>query len=186
MKTKFINLLPAIRARMIRKTYFIRLATIIFFALATTVFLYGILSIPTYIYLNSEVEGQQQVLSTLKVQLSKQHIEEVEKRITKLNNNSKFLETINGHITASGVVRRVLTVPRVGVTLSQITYFVSKTTKKITVMISGNAGTRNELQQYQRDLQNTSFISSADLPVDVYAKEKDIAFTMKLTGTFKP
>ncbi len=171
---------------MIRKTYFTRLASVVLLALAMAVLLYGLFGIPIYMYLNNEVRSQQQVLSGLKAQLSKQHVEEVENRITALNNNSRFLETIGGHITASSVVRWVLAVSRVGITLSQITYNVSKTTKKITMMVSGSAGTRDELQQYQRALQNTSFISDAELPVDVYAKKKNIAFSIKLTGTFKP
>ncbi len=187
MENKYINLLPVSRRRYIRRDYFTRVISIavLFTSLLTIVF--GILQIPTYTYLKREVARQNQTLDNLKIQLATQHIKKIKTRLHNLNINTVFLTKLSSIPVASASVLTVLSVNHKGIKILRMTYTYTmpktKSGEKITMF--GTASTRSALQQYKRALQAQSFISRVDLPVDSYAKDTDISFTMTLVGTFQ-
>lgn len=185
MTNKNINLLPYARLRAIRISYFVRFATIATAITATLVFIYGLMLIPTYLSLKSKFEDQQHVLKNLKSQLATQDIKNTEVRLRALKQNTVFLSTL-GKVSMSGTaIRLVLSVPHNGISLRQIVFSAPSAEKNGKMIVTGNALTRETLQRYQRALEKVSFISDVKLPIDAYAKDSSIPFTITLVGAFK-
>ncbi len=67
-----------------------------------------------------------------------------------------------------------------------MTYTAAVTAHTNTITISGIAQTRTSLRNYQQAFERASFIKKVGLPVNMYAKDANIKFTMTLTETFTP
>ncbi|HEX8946620.1 MAG TPA: hypothetical protein VF829_00165 [Candidatus Paceibacterota bacterium] len=180
------NLLPLPRIRAMRRAYFVRLATIALLGGAVLVTVHGFLSAPAYLYLSREATSQRQELESLNAQLSRQRIGETNARLKALNENTAFLAGLKDVPMASAAIRAVLGIPHEGIAISSVSYTAPQPPKPGTMVLSGTATTRNALQQYQHALEAAPFITGVNLPVEAYAKETDIAFTVTLTGTATP
>jgi len=187
MENKYINLLPASRLRTIRRDYFMRVISIAVLFTALLIIVFGILQVPTYTYLKHETVIQNQKLDSLKAQLATQNVQDTKKRLHDLNTNTIFLTGLSNVPMTSSAIRAALSVNHTGVKILRLTYTatVSKIKGSEKMTLFGTASTRSALQKYKRALQAKSFINRVDLPVDSYAKDTDISFTMTLIGTFQ-
>lgn len=155
-------------------------------AAAILIAVHGLLSIPSYIYLQTERVEQQQILTKLTAQLSAQNVQSTNAHLKTLNNDTTLLTKLAEKPSASKALQKILKIPRKGITLSSMTYTAATTAHANAITISGVAQTRTSLQKYQQAFGQASFIKKVDLPVNVYAKDTNIKFTMTLTETFTP
>ncbi len=182
MQNKLTNILPGERLQTLKRGYFLRLATIAITITALLVATYGILRTPSYIYLQSRSAVLQQTLTELSTQLSTQDIKNTNTQLKQLESNTTFLTKLATEPSASFALESVLGIARKGVTLSSMTYTAISKTHSNKITLSGVAQTRNSLQHYQELFKDAPFITSVNLPVNVYSKDANIKFTMTLTG----
>ncbi len=185
MYSKPINLLPSSEVKHVHKEYLVRLWTVVIIALSILVLIQIALLFPSYRILkvkHNQLNTTYQYLS----QITAQNIASIKIRINTLNKQATFFSTLSEAPSATAAIKQVLSVDRAGIVLKGITYTAPKKGKQAQIIIGGIASDRRTLQIYQELLQSTPYISSAHLPVSVYAKDTNIKFSMTLIGSFLP
>lgn len=180
MSTELTNLLPAARRASLARDYRFRFGVAALAALVALIFCAGALLVPTYVFLAGTIRAKEVRLASVRSTMSSADEKALAERLSMLSNNVTTLSDFSNGLSASGLVRSVLAVPRPGVVLSGFVY-TSGANKSDTLAISGTAATRDVLRRYQLSLQEVSFVRTADLPVSAYAKDAHIPFTITLT-----
>jgi hypothetical protein len=185
MPNRLTNLLPSGHVRSVRRQYFMRLATVGMLMLALLIAMQAILLVPTYLYARTQVA---QNTATLAASGEGGSVEEQE-----FQTRSQELARISGDLagltqlpSASNAIRSVLAVPHPGVALSGFTFSAPKGEAPARLDVSGIAASRDTLRQYAAALSALPFVTNADLPISAYAKERDISFTITLSGSLMP
>ena len=186
MSSELINLLPRSRARAFRRGYFVRLATVALLLVALLVLLHGVLLVPTFLYARGEVARDRQQLALLDTSTQTSEEQEITARTNVLKGTVGYLTRVANVPTMSAALRAVLLVPRPGIALTGFTYTAPTGTGQPSMQLTGKADSRDALRNYVSALGQLSFVTSADLPISAYAKERDIDFTITLTGTLRP
>lgn len=186
MFPELTNLLPRSQVRAFRRQYFLRLCTLACLLLTGVIIVHGLLLIPSYLFAQNEVSRETSQLDTLNANLHTTEEAQVQKRLSNLSANVKYLDTLATSTTASAALRATLAVPRTGITLTGFTFVPSVGTRPGTMALSGMAATRDTLRAYALALGALPFVTNADLPISAYAKDNDIPFTITLTGSLRP
>lgn len=186
MPPELMNLVPSDMTDAFRRDYFIRLATVSMLALAALIVIHGILLAPTYIFLETQIEGRQTQLKEIAASLNTTEEQQVNERLGLLESDTTYLKQLGTATSASGAVTALLGISRPGIHIAGFTFTAPQGSAGVQMTLTGIADTRETLRSYVLALQGVPFISSVDLPVSAYAKDKDIDFTMTLTGSFTP
>lgn len=184
MANELTNLLPEARKELIVREYRFRLGVVAALLLSLLVGVAAILLVPTYIFLVANTNAKETRLTDIKASLSSGEEVALSKRLSTLSSNASSLISLSKTSSVSVLLRSVLAVPRTGITLSGFTHTAATGKLNGALTLSGIAATRDVLRNYQLALQNESFVSSAELPVSVYAQDSNIAFT--ITISLKP
>lgn len=186
MFPELTNLLPRHRIRAFRRGYFLRLGTLSLVLLAGLVIVHGLLLLPAYLYAKGEVARETAQLASLNARLQNSEEKQVQLRLTALADSVKYLSRLNTTPTASAALSAVLKVPRTGITLTGFTFTPPTPKEGGRMALSGMASSRDTLRAYALALGQLPFITNADLPISAYAQERNIPFTITLTGTLTP
>lgn len=181
MHKRLTNLLPFVRQRVRVREYYYRLGVVSIGAGVVLIGVAGLLLLPTYVYLVGSAAEKANSLAHIQASLSSADDKSLSARLTALSNDAAALIALSKKPSVSGAMRTVLAVPRPGITLSSFAYTPGKTTN--TILVTGTAVTRDALRGYQLALQDDPAITTATLPVSVYAKDTDIGFTITLILT---
>lgn len=154
--------------------------------LALAMVIHGILLVPAYVFLEAQVNGRKAEVARISEGLNTAEEKQVDARVSALQEDTAYLTELNAELRASVAVRAILGVSRPGVRLSGFGYTKPKSGAVANMTVTGIADTRETLRAYVLALQAEPFIASADLPVSAYAKDKDIPFTIALTGNLTP
>jgi Tfp pilus assembly protein PilN len=149
--------------------------------------IHGILLVPTYTYLEEQVQSRTQQLATLTSQSTASNEGSSVKKLAALQANAAYLDRFASTPSASAVIQLILSVPHPGISLIGFTYTPassSGTATTRTATIQGIATSRDTLRSYDLALQSMAGITTADLPISAYAQESDINFTINLSGSF--
>ncbi len=188
MMRELTNLLPPDRARALRRVYFLRLAVVGTLLFAGVAVVHGVLLLPTYLHVQGAVMEREAVLASLSGEGVEE--EEIGTRIKALSSDSAYLGRLGTLPKASAAVARVIELPRPGVTLYGFSFMpqlpASDAVAGATMTVSGIAATREALRTYVASLEAAPYIDAADLPISAYAKERDIEFSITLSGPFLP
>ena len=186
MHSELTNLLPEKRAKVLRQEYFVRLLTVTLFT-ATAVFLgSGALLVPSYLYLNQEISNQKALVASLDAILATSHGKEVNNRFAALAKDAKYLSRLATTTSAVVSVEAILGVPHSGIQISAITLTPPVRGNDGKMVLTGIASTRETLRTYVTTLSRLPYVSNAEVPISVYAKESLIPFTLTLTGSLTP
>lgn len=186
MTADLTNLLPPHRKRFLMRDYVFRLSVVALWLLILLVMIHTLLLVPSYLYAHQQIRDHEQQLATLQAAQSTATEQELKGRIAALGTKAKQLTALGKQATASGALRAVLAAPRTGVRVHGITYTPSAKPEEHKMALHGVASTRESLQQYLAALDALPFVAKAELPISAYAKERDIGFTITLTGNFMP
>jgi hypothetical protein len=187
MYDELTNLLPQAQKRAFRRLYFSRLIAVALFLGALFVLAQAILLTPTYLYANGEAKRQRAELEAANAAAQTSEEQEARARASLLNTTVASLARLSSAPQATAAVRAVLAVPRPGVSLTGFAFAApSGSNTSSRMQVSGVAATRDSLRQYASALGALPFVTSADLPISAYAKEKDIPFTITLSGSLRP
>lgn len=181
MANELTNLLPEARKELIVREYRFRLGVVVTILFSLLVCVAAVLLVPTYIFLVANVNAKEARLTNIKASLSSGEEATLSKRLAILSSNASSLISLSNTSSVSALVRSVLAIPRPGVTLSGFAHTTGSGKTHGALTLSGVAATRDALRNYQLALQGESFVSSAELPVSVYAKDSNIAFTITLS-----
>jgi len=181
MHLERINLLPPDRLAALRRGYFMRLGALAALILIALLAVHAMLLIPTHEFLVRQVEAKQAELDALSGNDTSAEEAAFETRLSALSASAARIIALKNSPSASGTLMQVLQIPHANVSLTGLTYTAAQGAHAATVAVTGVAGTRDSLRQYQLALQNASFISAADLPVSAYAQDTKIPFTIQLT-----
>jgi len=147
----------------------------------------GALLVPSYLYLQEEIQSRELKVATLDASLASSEGREANARLTALVQNSSYLARLATTSTATASIRSVLALPRSGITLSGFSYSPpARTGVDGRLIIDGVASTREALRTYVQVLGKIPSVTNVDLPISVYAKENDIPFTVSLVGSLTP
>lgn len=183
MELELTNLLPEERMRSLRQVYFFRLAVVTVLLLSGVILVHGVLLLPSFMYLRNQVGERTAALTTLTATLAGSEEKEINERVAALAEDSAHLARLSSIPKASAAIRAIAALPRSGIRLTGFS-FAPKEGAGATMSVSGVATTRESLRTFEQSLANQPFITSTDLPISAYAKERDITFTISLTGPF--
>ena len=174
-----LNLLPPERIRSLVNSYYSRLVVVGMMLLTGVIFTTGALLFPSYVYLRDTLSAKRSSFGGSGGEnTGEQSL--VAARVAALQSRAKILVNAAQGRSTSALLREVLAVPRTGVTLIGFNYTLSAANKPGTLLLSGTARSRDELHAYQRAFRETPFAASVDLPVNAYAKDTDISFTLSI------
>lgn len=185
MMRNLTNLLPKDRNRALRKLYFLRLTVVGVLLLAGIGIVHGVLLLPSYLYVKDLAKERETLLAAVTQRLEGSEEQEIDARVKGLADDAAYLGRLGAAPKASAAVSAILELPRPGITLTGFS-FAPSSEGEARMHVSGVAMTRESLRAYEQALKAAAFISSADLPISAYAKERDIDFTIALTGPFLP
>jgi len=184
MPPRLINLLPEDRARALRRDYFLRLAVVATLLLALVIIIHGVLLLPSYLALSQMRDAETAQLARAGENLDSSGSGETDTELATLAGEASELSSLAKAPSASAAVRALLAVPRPGIRITSITFTpAASTAADGTMTVSGVAATREALRAYDLALSSLPSVTSADLPISVYAEEADISFTITLSGT---
>lgn len=181
MELELTNLLPEERMRSLRRLYFIRLAVVAVVLLSGVILVHGVLLLPSYLYLRNQVGERAASLVALTTTLAGSEEKEISSRVAALGEDSAHLARLSSVPKASAAIRAITALPRSGIRLTGFS-FAPNPGAETMMSVSGVATTREALRTFEQSLANQPFITSVDLPISAYAKERDISFTISLTG----
>ena len=184
MYPELTNLLPQKRIRSLRYEYFIRLATVAVNLLVVVVGASVALLVPAYLYMNQQVSTRQARIDSLTTSLAASQGKQANVRLAALTANATYLARLATTPSVTAAMRAVLAVPRSGIVLSAFTFMPPSKAGSGKMTLTGTATTRESLRAFNQLLGDLPFVSSADLPIGVYAKINDIPFSIMLTGPF--
>lgn len=184
--TELTNLLPPERAAFLKRDYFVRLATVFILLLSGVVIGSGALLVPSYLYLNHEIAMRQSRLAELDASLARANGTQSKAELADLTATATYLARLATTTEATAAFRGVLSLARPGITLSGLTYSPPVRGNDGKMTLTGMASTRETLRTYNDALSALPYVSSVDLPISAYAKERDIPFMITLTGTLSP
>ena len=186
MSHELTNLLPPERRTLHTREYALRLATIVATVLSLVIIIHGVLLAPSYVYLHDQITLRQNRLDTLSQERAASGYEDLASRIKSLSDNANILIKLQSAPSGSEAIRSILDLPRTGITLSSFTFMPGNGKDTGRMTLTGSAATRESLRTFDRSLASLSFVTSTDLPLSAYAKEKEIPFTITLTLAWKP
>jgi hypothetical protein len=186
MSTELTNLIPPQQSQAFRRAYFLRLTTVAVMMLACIVFIQCILLIPTYLAEHLRVKANSIELAKVSAQNATAQEQQVAKTVTDLKTESDYLLSVGTLPAASTALRAVLAVSHPGITLSSFSFTPGNAGTQTTMSITGISDTREDLRNYDATLSALPYVSNADLPISVYAKDNAIPFTITLTGSLTP
>ncbi len=181
MQDERINLLPPERRRVLFREYLLRLAVVATALFTILVVVAGALLIPTYVFLSGSAESKKTRLASIESSLSSIDEESLSARLTALSQNAMTLIELADAPSASKMIRDILSIPRPGISVTGFSYSPKNEKTPATLLVSGNALTRDALRGYQLAVQDSSLVRSATLPVSVYAKDANLPFTISVT-----
>lgn len=175
------NLLPTERQWELRRAYWYRLATLAIIVLTLLIIVNGLLLLPTYTYLKTEVGSRTAHLAELDRSLSSANEQQLASRLALLGAQTASLASLATSTPQSGVLTEVLAIVHPGVQITGLTLTPPHAKMPESVTLTGIAATRDALRTYYLALSGASFVDSINLPVSAYAIATNAPFTVTLT-----
>ncbi len=187
MNRDLTNFLPEDKKRAFRQLYLARVMTALVSMLLVVLFAHIALMFPTYLYVRQEYDVKAKRLADIADTTEKSKQEEVSKRITSLHANLERLHGFLAQPHSMPMIKSILAISGKGIHITSISSSSGEPqATAFSMRITGVADTREQLRAYQLSLSALPFVSSADLPLSAFAKEKDIPFSIAITGTTTP
>jgi Tfp pilus assembly protein PilN len=186
MHSELTNLLPHDRRKTLERAYLFRLVTVSTLMLSFIIISSGALLVPSYWFERQQSNLSKQELEKLNSSLSLSGGKEVASRFNALSLDASYLARLATTSSATGAISGILAIPRSGITITGMSYSPATRGADGKMILTGNATTRGALHAFIDALGKQPFITTADLPISAYAKEKDIDFSVTLTGTLSP
>ncbi|MDP2594012.1 MAG: hypothetical protein Q8P36_01595 [bacterium] len=178
-----INLLPPERARLIVRSYALRLSVVVFWFITALAIIASLLLVPAYILLVKSAGAKEAHVAAIESSPSSADEAQLSARLAALSADAAIVVALATQLSVSGIVRDALAVAHPGIVLSGVSYARTEGGERSVVRIMGTAATRSALRSYQLALEQAPFAFSAQLPVSAYAKDSAIPFAIEVALT---
>ncbi len=184
MNNKEINLLPDDRQKALANAYWVRFGTVVIMVTTGLVLAAGLLLIPSYVFLNINIDIKQRDLARIEEILASSDEKELLTRLKAFEAEATKLSDLESSSLATKTITSILSVPHNEVSLSGFSYVSAAGKAPRQIIVSGVADSREALHQYQVVLKELEKVTSAELPVSTYTKDSNIPFS--ITVSFLP
>ncbi|MFA5936387.1 MAG: hypothetical protein WC822_00750 [Candidatus Paceibacterota bacterium] len=176
-----INLIPNEEKKKITRDFYLRIITMIFVMLGSSVLIASILIFPTYIVssvekkaINEKLETQKKDAIPLPDQDTMMVIKNLKDKLSLIENAQK-----NKFVFSQKVINEIVLQKISGIKITEISYQNDlKAGQKIN--ISGKAQSRDILLAFRRALEDDTAFSKVDLPISNFIKGSNIKFYLTL------
>lgn len=184
MASNTTDLLPHDRVRALRRFYFARLSVVACAVLACAVLVHGVLLVPAYLSARQHERAQREMIAVLDQSLAGSEERAIQERVRALAEGATRLTQAAALPKAAPTIAAVAALPREGISLTGFSFSAQGETPSLSV--SGIAASRESLRAFEQTLSTQPFIATVDLPIGAYARERDIDFTIVLSGPMLP
>lgn len=172
------NLLSPEEKKLVRREYYVRLASVFLVFVLCTLFIALFFLYPSYV-----ISKQREVLAARNEEIFIQSVEvRDEEALSKIIASTKqkmdALEA-SEEKNVSALVKAVLEKKRPGIRVTDFTIKTEEGTRTIT--LGGVASSRIALRSFVKDLEAVSFFKDVRIPVSDYADETNIDFSIFIT-----
>lgn len=173
------NLIPSEQKGTLEKEYKLRRLVVWAFIVIITLVVSLILLTPSYILSRTRVaEVKDQLDESKRILDTELQPSELTEQLTEAARNARDLQPF-GQKNSAYTLLKILEVKPTHIKITSIS-FENKDPNLASISLAGTALDRESLKSFGRLMENREEFSAVDLPVSNFAKEKDIAFTMRL------
>jgi Tfp pilus assembly protein PilN len=173
------NLLPSSRKRAVRQLYTLRRTSVAALLLAGVVAVHGLFLLPAYLTLAHDVREQETALALSDARPSERTL-----RIRQVAGDAAYLAELGTQAKAAPSISAIAEAPHAGVSIRSVSFMPGEEGSRIEV--AGVAATREALRAYEAALESLPQVTSVEVPVGAYAAERDIAFSLTVSGPLSP
>lgn len=171
------NLLPQLHKRHIVRIYWMRVAAVWLYLIATGCGIVVVLTIPTLVSLAIQKDVQESQINALHAHTNgtpvREVIETANTRITRLSPKD--------HVLFSRILADVVSNTGDAVTVTTVAYESVSDSTEMVVRVEGTAATRSALTSYRDELQSQTHIAAVELPIESFAGNDTLPFSLTLT-----
>lgn len=178
------NLLPRQHIRRIWREYYLRLFSVLFVFAGIWGLLSAVFLVPSYVAVRAERSA---ILGESKqYQETEFHTERddaVRGAVREANRDVAVLGAWHKKASSSSLLRRVIGARPGGIFISSF-FYEAKESGEDRIVVRGTADTREALIAFTDALRREDAFENVDLPISNLAKDRDIAFSLIITGAF--
>jgi len=177
------NLLLGEDKKAIRREYLLRLAIIALSFVFVTVLFAGILLLPSYFISDSKERTAKERHEIIEQSIAAREGEASLSLLSDANQKLALLTPQSKAISLERIIDTVVSsLPR-GVTVTKF-FYTYDSGKGGELSIAGKAETREDLLAFQSTLRGEPLFETVTLPISNLAADKDIAYSMAISGAF--
>lgn len=173
-----INLLPENNKKQLLTEYHYRVIVVALIAVIAVIIIGITLLVPSYVLSSLQQEASRQTIAGA----NSTNVAEHKKLLDQLNAIKRTLKAIDEpqHMPLAPTVffTTIVNDKLSAITITSFNYTLGD---KSTASIVGHANTREDLQAFAEKLKNDPTFSAVNLPISIFAKDKDLSFTITLT-----
>ncbi len=161
------------------RRFIIALVFLIFIEISFMIFM-----LPSFIISHSkekELELRVQVIDKSSEALN---INSIKTTIRSLNNDLNIIDRMSAYLEPVLLIDTVLSKKTNSIRITDISY-TSVSTSTANLAIQGISSTRDTLVEFKKNLDESGFFKNIDLPISNLAKDRNINFSMTMTGNVK-
>lgn len=173
------HLLPEKEKKVLKREYLFRLIFVILCFVGASLVVASVFLLPSYLLSNRKLADLNEQNSQIKQDIQKKTDPNLAKFLSSLKGNLAALKITNTTGSSSVPIKEITDKKTSGITLNQ--FFINYNDSGSSIIVSGNAKTRDYLTTFYHDIQSIPDFSKVDLPISDFAADKNIDFTMTLT-----
>ncbi|MDE2030738.1 MAG: pilus assembly protein PilM [Patescibacteria group bacterium] len=177
---KMMNVLPDNEKKWLRREYWMRFASVLFYFLALSGVIATFLLFPLYFFSVSKLNIATSKLEAFNAANPQIATQDLNKSINDINSKLNLLSSKEPSSSASDIILKDLlsNLPK-GITIFQILY--NETANEKELEIHGKAADRVTLRDFKSSLDNNPHIAKTDLPISSFLEKSNIDFTISIT-----
>lgn len=178
------NLLSQKDKKILRVEYKSRVVVVVIVFLFFTILVGGAGLLPSYFISDSNERAAKEHADIIKESVSRRGKDISSAILLDTKEKLKLLSSDEENVSLRGIFEEVLNNKPNGVSVNGIFYTKSKVGKNAEILITGKADAREPLLEFKKLLEMEPQFADAELPVSNLASDRDIKFSIKVTGNF--
>ena len=178
------NLLSQKDKKILQSEYRLRVSIVVITFLFFTILAGGAQLIPSYFISESKERAAKKLSSIVKESVAKREKDVSITVLLETKEKLKLLTFDENSVSLGAIFKKIIDNKPSGINIDGIFYDKSQTGKGTEILITGEAGAREPLLEFKKLLGIETLFTDVVLPVSNLASDKDIKFSIKVTGNF--
>jgi len=171
-----INLIPPHARQQVKFEYWIRVVSVWVLLVATALFIVGFLLVPSYVLIQSQLAASS--VQYEEAVAGGASYAELEAAVTTANKNAAKLLSGGGSLLFTSILDELELVTDASISLTSIDIKRTESNTIESMSVRGVADSRIDLVAYRDAIEAHNFFTSAELPIENLAKDKDVPFNI--------